>query len=154
MSLFDKIREKLNNKKQETPLVTPAESEKANENVAIYRTTKGDIHVVAKAFDVESKYIIEFTSEEAFEKMTLSYPRRMYEGYFANFDTVRDEATKKFQVVITFKDIKEIGAQGTPWVKVILTGEDEELALNIYNQLNHQANVMEQATRNKGLFNK
>lgn len=153
MKLFDKIKEKFENRKKE-PLLTPAKSEKANENVAIYRTTKGNIHIVAKAIDVDSKYIIDFTSEEAFHKLTLSYPRRMYEGYFANFTTVNDERTKNFQVVITFKDIKGIGAHGTPWIKVILTGEDEELALNMYNQLNNQANVMEEAKQNKGLFSK
>lgn len=145
MRLFEKIMQKFS--KNERHLITPTKTIKeCSNNVAVYRRELRDsIEVVAKAIDKDSKYIIEFENDEAFNQIVLSYPRKMFEGYCADINYVKDSKTKKVYVVITFNDVKKIDAPGTPWVKVILAGEDEEIAMNLYNQLNEQALDMENA---------
>lgn len=145
MRLFEKIMQKF--RKNERHLITPTKTIKeCSNNVAVYRRELRDsIEVVAKAIDKDSKYIIEFENDEAFNQIVLSYPRKMFEGYCADINYVKDSKTKKVYVVITFNDVKKIDAPGTPWVKVILAGEDEEIAMNLYNQLNEQALDMENA---------
>ena len=145
MRLFEKIMQKFS--KNERHLITPTKTIKeCSNNVAVYRRELRDsIEVVAKAIDKDSKYIIEFENDEAFNQIVLSYPRKMFEGYCADINYVKDSKTKKVYVVITFNDVKKIDAPGTPWVKVILAGEDKEIAMNLYNQLNEQALDMENA---------
>ena len=145
MRLFEKIMQKFS--KNERHLITPTKTIKeCSNNVAVYRRELRDsIEVVAKAIDKDSKYIIELENDEAFNQIVLSYPRKMFEGYCADINYVKDSKTKKVYVVITFNDVKKIDAPGTPWVKVILAGEDEEIAMNLYNQLNEQALDMENA---------
>ena len=145
MRLFEKIMQKFS--KNERHLITPTKTIKeCSNNVAVYRRELRDsIEVVAKAIDKDSKYIIELENDEAFNQIVLSYPRKMFEGYCADINYVKDSKTKKVYVVITFNDVKKIDAPGTPWVKVILAGEDKEIAMNLYNQLNEQALDMENA---------
>ena len=121
-------------RKNESP-ITDFET---SDSVGIYKTGE-QISVVARPIDSDTQYIIKFDSEEIFKQIIKQSKRKIFEGYFAEIEHVKDGNADEIRIQVTFKDVKKAGALGTPWIKVILNPEYKNVAFDIYHQLNDQA---------------